>query len=146
MSPLIRVTFGGLIGLLAGISFGVTILPIVVERFLPGIPVEFYQLSATRFVPSALLWMPGGAMVGYLGGGRRGALVLGGWGVIVGLVYGVIVSPGGFYGPLLPVSALVGALYGAGAGLLVGAAFPPREELQAEAEGAGEDGQADDIG
>lgn len=127
MRHLNRILFGALVGLLAGVSFGITILPLVVERILPGISTEFYLLSANRALPASLLWAPGGAWIGYRGGGRRSALAFGLWGLAVGAAYGWFVSPGGSDPALIGLSAVTAALYAAGAGFLVGAAFPPRE-------------------
>ena len=132
MRHLNRIFFGALIGILGGISFGVTIFPIVVERLLPGTPDAFFLLSANRAIPAALLWAPGGGLVGYLGGGRRGAAIMGLSGLVVGLIYGVLVAPAGFDPRFLALTVVVAALYSAGAGFLVGAAFPPRDWEEAQ--------------
>ncbi len=125
-----RMAFGAVIGLLAGVSFGLTIYPLVLDKFMPGAPSAAYLLMARLALPASLLWIPGGVLASLAGGARRGALRMGVASLIAGLIYGVLVAPGKVLLPMVTISALTAALYGAGAGFLVGAGFPPPPPAQ----------------
>lgn len=119
-----RMTFGAVIGLMAGASFGLTIFPLVLDKLMPSAPGAAYLLMARLALPASLLWIPGGVLASLAGGARKGALRMGLASLIAGLIYGFLVAPGKVLLPMVTISALTAALYGAGAGLLVGAGFP----------------------
>jgi|GEM_PF-1232678 len=123
-SKLNRIVFGSIIGLMAGISFGFTVLPLVAGQTVPeSLTPELYTILARYLLPAALLWIPGGVMAALRGEMAQGAKFMGIGGAIVGVIYAAVAS-GGTDIMLMLVSGLGAALYGAGAGLLVGGGFP----------------------
>ena len=120
-----RLFLGGLIALLGGISYGMTILPWATEELLTSLPADTFLRMARTAVPAALLWIPGGALTGLQGGGRNGLKIMGIAGLVVGAIYGFIVGSGNLN--MVGLGAAVAALYGAGAGLLIGGGLPRPE-------------------
>lgn len=125
MGRLPRLTFGAVIGLLAGVSFGLTIYPLVLDKFVPDAPGAAYLNMARLALPASLLWVPGGVLAALSMSGRKGALYMGLASLVAGLIYGVLAAPGKVFLPMVTVSVITAGLYGAGAGFLVGAGFPP---------------------
>lgn len=123
-SKLNRIVFGSIIGLMAGISFGFTVLPFVAGQAVPdSLTNEVYRRLAYYLLPAALLWIPGGVLAALRGEMTQGAKFMGIGGAIAGIMYAAVAS-GGTDILLMLVSGLGAALYGAGAGLLVGGGFP----------------------
>lgn len=133
MGNLPRLAFGAVIGLLAGVSFGITLLPLILDQIMPDLPAASYLLMARFALPAALLWTPGGALATYSRDWKRGALYMGLASLVAGAIYGFLIAPGMVLLPVMGISAATAGLYGAGAGLLVGAGFPPpSEEMENE--------------
>ncbi len=128
MGKLPRLAFGAIVGMLAGVSFGVTVLPLILDKLVPALPNASYLLMARFAFPAAVLWIPGGALAAISGGWKRGALYMGGASLIAGVIYGFLIAPGIVLLQVVTVSALVAVLYGAGAGILLGLGFPPPME------------------
>ncbi len=121
-SKLNRLLVGGILGLLSGISYGFTVLPWVAESMLP-ISDTLYLKMAQIAVPAALLWIPGGSLAGLRGSIRSGAKVMALAGSVAGLLYAIWATGFGNL-PFIGVSIAVAALYGMGAGLLIGGGLP----------------------
>ncbi|MEZ4710897.1 MAG: hypothetical protein R3A44_27105 [Caldilineaceae bacterium] len=127
-NPINRMFFGALIALMAGISFGVYMLPQLAYALLPTLPGEVSARMAPYLIYTALLWAPWGAVAGRRGGLRRGVMLMGLGGLIAGAIYSAIGGAAGGHWNFVVLGAAVGALYGAGAGALLGGGFPPMDE------------------
>jgi hypothetical protein len=120
-----RIFFGGLIGWLAGFSFGTSLLPFLLTIFLPDAPVAVYDAMRQWALPATVLWIPAGAFAAYRGGAVRGGQIFAAGALVAGLLYGLLIAAGSSAWPVVVVSAGAAALYGWGAGLLVGGGFGP---------------------
>ena len=128
MNKLNRLVFGGVIGLMAGISFHLTVLPFVAESILPDALSNIYASMNPATFWLAAVWMVAGAAAAWVGGARRGGLIFGLGGLIAGALFGVILALGTQAWTALLIAAAAGWLYGWGAGLLVGGGFGPAVE------------------
>ena len=128
MNRINRLLFGGVIGLLAGFSFHLAVLPFVAENIFPETLGDIYaSMNPTTFWLIAV-WVIAGAAAAWYGGIRLGGLIFGFGGLLAGGLFGLAMAIGGGVWAAFPVSAAAGALYGAGAGLLVGGGFGPIAE------------------
>lgn len=109
------------LGLAAGFSFTMIIFPYGIVRLYGSLPFDLRELMSMAG-PITLMWAIGGALVSRHGGGWLGAVLLGLCGAASGtaLALGVGVNEASFS----MTGALVGLLYGAPAGILLGLAFP----------------------
>ncbi|MBW7881574.1 MAG: hypothetical protein H3C34_02865 [Caldilineaceae bacterium] len=120
-----RLLFGGLLGLLAGFSFNLAILPFLADTLLPPAAGEIYLAVGRWALWCTLLWIPAGALAAWRGGMRRGGEIFGAGGLLGGALIGLLALLAGGAPALLLLSSGAGALYGWGAGLLVGGGFGP---------------------
>lgn len=124
-SPL-RVTLAFFLGFFGGLSLTSSIYPFVVSTTF-GVSSFEILLGVDRFsVLVGLLWAVGAGFLGWLGGAKVGAAVLG----TCGLASGLTLSTLGLGGPapVIAVGTLTGLAYGGGAGFLLGKVFEkPRE-------------------
>ncbi len=121
-SKLNRLFIGGILGAFCGFSCGFTVLPWAVENVM--VISDELILNMARFaVPASVLWIPGGALAGLRGGMRQGAIIMGAAGALAGLVYAVWLT-GTSSLLFMGTCMLAAALYGVGAGLLVGGGLP----------------------
>ena len=127
MNRVNRIFFGGLIGWLAGFSFGTAVLPFVLVILLPDTPVEVYTMMRQWALPATVLWIAPGAYAAYRGGAGQGGRIFAMGGLVVGALYGLLIAAASGAWPVIMVSAITAALYGWGAGLLVGAGFGTAE-------------------
>lgn len=118
-----RILFGSLIGWLAGYSFVTALLPFALQALAPEALGYALPGMARVGMWSTVLWVPLGAAAARLGNLRRSALVFGGGALAIGLLYALLVAGGQL--PVLLISPLLAALYGWGAGSLLGAGFGP---------------------
>lgn len=125
MNKINRIFFGGLIGWLAGFSFGTSLLPFLLTIFLPDAPVAVYEAMRQWALPATVLWIPAGGFAAYRGGAVRGGQIFAAGALVAGLLYGLLIAAGSSAWPVVVVSAGAAALYGWGAGLLVGGGFGP---------------------
>lgn len=123
-----RIFFGGVIGLLAGFSFHVAVLPFVAEHFLPEMLDALYMTLRPTMLWAVGVWMAAGALAAWWGGARRGSLLFGAGGLLAGALLGGMMAWGTQSWSVFLASAAAGWLYGWGAGLLVGAGFGPAVE------------------
>lgn len=127
-----RILFGGLIGWLAGYSFVTALLPFALQALAPEALGYALPGMARWGMWSTALWVPLGAGAAWLGNMRRSALLFGGGALVIGLLYALVVAPSQL--PVLAISPLLAALYGWGAGSLLGAGFgPARRNGEADA-------------
>jgi len=125
VNKLNRLVFGGVIGLMAGISFHLTVLPFVAESILPDMLGNVYASMNPATFWLATIWMIAGAVAAWVGGARRGGLLFGIGGLIAGAIFGMVWALGSQAWAALLIAAGAGWLYGWGAGLLVGGGFGP---------------------
>lgn len=125
MNKVNRIFFGGLIGWLAGFSFGTSLLPFLTTVFVPDAPPAVYEAMRQWALPATVLWIPVGALAAYRGGALRGGQIFVAGALVAGLLYGLLIAAGEGAWLAVLVSAAAAALYGWGAGLLVGGGFGP---------------------
>ena len=128
MNKVNRLLFGGVIGLMAGISFYLAVLPFVAETFLPDLLGAIYtSMSPTSFWLVAI-WVIAGALAAWVGGAARSGTVFGLGGLLAGALFGIFMVVNNQTWAALLVAAAAGWFYGWGAGLLVGGGFGPAAE------------------
>lgn len=123
-----RLVFGGVIGLMAGFSFHLAVLPFVAESIFPNALGDLYASMNPATFWLLAVWMTAGAAAAQVGGAHRGSLIFGAGGLVAATLFGLGMVAGGDNWPAPLICALTGALYGGGAGLLVGAGFGPITE------------------
>ncbi|MCS6825372.1 MAG: hypothetical protein NZ553_02035 [Caldilinea sp.] len=123
-----RIFFGGVIGLLAGFSFHMAVLPFVAEHFLPEMLDALYTTMGSPTLWVVGVWAAAGALAAWWGGARRGSMIFGAGGLLAGALLGGIMAWGSQSWGVFLTSAAAGWLYGWGAGLLVGGGFGPAAE------------------
>lgn len=123
MNKLNRILFGGVIGMLAGFSFQLAVLPFMAENFFPQALGDVYASMNPNTFWLVLLWMAAGAAAAYFGGINKGSQIFAAGGLLAGALYGVMAMAAGSDWMMLLLSAGIGALYGLGAGALVGGGF-----------------------
>lgn len=128
MNKIHRLVFGGIIGLLAGFSFHLAVLPFVAESIFPNALGDVYASMNPATFWLLALWMAAGAAAAWIGGAQRGGLIFGAGGLLAGALFGLNMVASSDNGAALVVCALAGAMYGLGAGLLVGGGFGPVTE------------------
>lgn len=128
MNKINRLVFGSVIGLMAGFSFHLAVLPFAVESIFPNALGNLYASMNPATFWLLMLWMAAGAAAAWAGGIQRGGLIFGAGGLLAGALFGLGMFAGGDSWMALPICALSGAIYGGGAGLLVGAGFGPITE------------------
>lgn len=117
-----RALFSALVGGMGGISLTATIFPYLIARLFNEISFETLTAIMNSTLMMALLWAIGGGIIGWLGGARTGAIVLGLCGAVTGLTLGIMVSKGD---PLLIVAGvIIGLVYSVPGGLIMGRVFP----------------------
>jgi hypothetical protein len=123
-----RLVFGGVIGLMAGISFHLAVLPFVAENIFPSALGDLYASMNPATFWLLAIWLAAGAAAAWVGGAQRGGLIFGAGGLAAGAIFGLgmAAGDGNWAAPL--ICALSGAIYGGGAGLLVGGGFGPVTE------------------
>ena len=123
MNKLNRILFGGVIGMLAGFSFQLAVLPFMAETFFPQALGDVYASMNPNTFWLVLVWMVAGAAAAYAGGINKGSQIFAAGGLLAGTLYGVMAMVAGSDWMMLLLSAGIGALYGLGAGALVGGGF-----------------------
>lgn len=123
-----RIFFGGVIGLLAGFSFYMAVLPFVAENFLPEMLDVLYAAMRPAVLWMVGIWAIAGALAAWWGEAQRGSLVFGAGGLLAGVLFGGMMALSAHSWSLLLASAAAGWLYGWGAGLLVGGGFGPAQD------------------
>lgn len=123
MNRLNRMVFGGLIGWLAGFSFMTALLPFVMEMMIARLPPDLFYAIAQYALPFTVLWIPVGSAAALYGGWCRGGQIFGAGALIVSGLFGFLIGQGSGAWFVPVVSALLGGLYGLGAGMLVGGGF-----------------------
>jgi hypothetical protein len=117
-----RALFSALVGGMGGVSLTATLFPYLIAQFLGTISLEALVNMRNMTILMALLWAVGGGIVGWLGGARTGAIVIGLCGAVTGLTLGLIAAPGN---PLVTALGIViGLLYGVPGGFIMGYVFP----------------------
>jgi hypothetical protein len=123
-----RALFSALVGGMGGVSLTATLFPYLMAQFLGQISLEALVNIRNMTLLMALLWAVGSGIVGWLGGMRTGAIVLGLCGVVTGLTLGLIAAQGNPLGIAAGVG--IGLLYGVPGGLIMGRVFPkPASEV-----------------
>lgn len=117
-----RVLLGVLVGGLGGVGLVGTIFPYIAVNVLGHLSLEALINIKGYSLPIALLWAFGGATVGWWGGVRAGAAVMGLCGLLAGLTLGLAVNPGDLL--VIGLGALIGLSYGLPGGLIMGRVFP----------------------
>jgi hypothetical protein len=117
-----RALFSALVGGMGGISLTATILPYLIAQFLGRISLEAIVNMRSLSLLMALLWAIGGGIVGWLGGARTGAIVIGLCGLVTGLTLSLIAAPDNLL--VLAVGGVIGLLYGLPGGFIMGRVFP----------------------
>lgn len=125
MNKINRLIFGGVIGLMAGISFHLTVLPFVAESILPNVLSNVYASMNPATFWLAAIWVIAGAAAAWVGGARRGGVIFGLGGLVAGALFGLSMALNSQAWAALLVAAATGWFYGWGAGLLVGGGFGP---------------------
>lgn len=120
-----RIVFGGVIGLLAGFSFYMAVLPFIAETFLPEMLDLFYAAMRPSTLWLVGIWVVAGALAAWWGGARQGSMVFGLGGLVAGALWGGMMVLSTHSWNVFFASTAAGWLYGWGAGLLVGGGFGP---------------------
>lgn len=128
MNKINRLLFGGIIGLMAGMSFHLTVLPFVAESVLSDILGNVYASMNPATMWLTTIWMIAGALAASMGGARRGGVIFGLGGLTAGAIIGAVLALGSQAWGALLVAAAAGCFYGWGAGLLVGGGLGPAAE------------------
>lgn len=123
MGKLNRILFGGVIGMLAGFSFQLAVLPFMAENFFPAAMADVYASMNPNTFWLVLVWMVAGATAAYVGGINKGSQIFAAGGLLAGALYGFMAMAAGSDWMMLALAAGIGALYGLGAGALVGGGF-----------------------
>jgi len=123
-----RILFGGIIGMMAGFSFQLAVLPFMAESLFPQALGDVYASMNPNTFWLVLVWLATGAAAAYVGGIRRGSQIFAAGGLVAGALYGLMAMAGGSEWTALLLSAGIGAFYGLGAGALVGGGFGPAVE------------------
>jgi hypothetical protein len=117
-----RVLLGALVTAMGGLGMTNSIFPLLLVRLMEEIPLDILINIRDTGPQMALLWAMGGAMVGWLGGTRSGALIMGLCGGLTGYWLGAVAAKGD---PQLIVwGTVIGLLYGIPGGLVMGRVFP----------------------
>jgi hypothetical protein len=117
-----RAIFSALVGGMGGVSLTNTIFPFIAARVLGSITLEALLGVRDSILLVALVWAGGGAIVGWLGGARTGAVVMGLCGLLTGLWLGAFAAKGDL--PMILLAIFIGLLYSIPGGLLMGYVFP----------------------
>lgn len=128
MNKINRFVFGSVIGLMAGFSFHLAVLPFVAESIFPGVLGAVHPSMNPMTLWLLAVWGGAGAAAAWMGGVQRGGLIFSAGGLLAGALFGLGMTLDGGAGSALLICALAGALYGLGAGLLVGGGFGPVTE------------------
>ena len=125
-----RVLFGGIIAWLAGFSYTVALLPFLLQLLSQVMPVTLNVNMRQYLAPLTLAWIPVGMVAANMSTARRGGLVLGIGGAVLGAITGAIAGGGLEQWWIAVLSALVAGLYAAGAGMLMAGGFAdsPRQD------------------
>jgi len=117
-----RVLLGTLVSAMGGLGMTNSIFPLLLVRLMEEIPLDILINIRDAGPQMALLWAIGGAVVGWLGGGRTGALVIGFCGGMTGYWLGAVAAKGD---PQFIIwGTVIGLLYGIPGGLVMGRVFP----------------------
>ena len=125
----VRHLLGIVLGGCAGLSFTVSVLPVVLHLGRIGEQLEMTRMLAPLWPWAALLWAAGGLSAVRVTGAVQAGMVLG----IVGAMSGALLvafGPGIAPGPLA-YGIIAGTIYGGLGGLILGRVLtpPPPEEL-----------------
>jgi hypothetical protein len=107
---------------MGGLAMANSIFPLLLVRLLEEIPLQILINVRDLGLPLALLWAMGGALVGWLGGMRAGALIIGLCGLASGYWLSAVAAQGDAV--LVVWGILIGLLYGFPGGLIMGRVFP----------------------
>ncbi|MCB0197029.1 MAG: hypothetical protein KDJ65_34090 [Anaerolineae bacterium] len=119
-----RIIFGALIGAFGGSSFVISVYPILIGLLFSELTGNALLFTFIYTVPAAILWAIGGAITGWLGKMREGAIVMGLCGLIIGIIISAkLLGEASNSFALIAGGAAVGLLYGIPAGLLMAGAF-----------------------
>jgi hypothetical protein len=116
----LRVLVGMVIGFAGGSSLITAIFPFAMGQLLKSVSFDMVQLFSFAW-PVIILWIIGGGLIGWYGGGQTGALIMGLCGAIAGFALTAFALSGSLL--LILVGTGVGLVYGAVGGLIIGAAF-----------------------
>jgi hypothetical protein len=108
--------------LAAGFSFTLMVFPYGIVRLYGTLPFDLRELMG-MIGPITLMWAIGGILVNWHGGGWLGGILLGLCGLLSGAALALGVGDGSETSFTL-TGALVGLLYGAPLGILLGLTFP----------------------
>ena len=117
-----RAIFSALVSGMGGVSLTATILPYLIAQYLGLISLEALVGMRSLVLPMALLWAAGGAVVGWIGGGRTGSIVIGLCGAVTGLTLGFVAAEGDSL--VIVIGIAIGLLYGIPGGIIMGRVFP----------------------
>ncbi|MEZ4661420.1 MAG: hypothetical protein R2911_28040 [Caldilineaceae bacterium] len=126
-NPINRMFFGAIIALMAGISFGIYMLPQIAYALLPTLPADVSARMAPYLIYTALLWAPWGALAARRGRLRCGVLLMGWAASWRGLSIAPSAAPQAateFHRP----GGGTRHFTAPGAGALLGGGFPPMDE------------------
>ncbi|MCB0211283.1 MAG: hypothetical protein KDJ52_18225 [Anaerolineae bacterium] len=119
-----RIIFGALIGAFGGSSFVISVYPILIGLLFAELSGNALLFTFIYTVPAAILWAIGGAVTGWLGKMREGAIVMGLCGLIIGIIISTqLIGETGNGSAIIAGGAVIGLLYGIPAGLLMAGAF-----------------------
>lgn len=118
-----RVIFGGLIGAFGGSSFVLSIYPIAIGLLFDQLSGNALLFTLSYVIPVTVLWAIAGAICGWLGKMRDGAIVLGLCGATSGIPMSTAFLGESSSSAILLGGALIGLIYGVPAGLLISGAL-----------------------
>lgn len=117
-----RALLGALVCGMGGLGMANTIFPLLLARLMETIPLEVLINVRDSGLQMTLFWAVGGAVVGWVGGPRTGAGIIGLCGLTTGYWLSAVAAGGDL--SLIIWSVLVGLLYGVPGGLIMGRVFP----------------------
>ncbi len=124
-NPHVRYLLAMLLGGCAGLSFTISVLPVVLQMGRIGPQIEMTRVLVPLWPWAALLWAVGGFSAARVTGLLQSAVVLG----VVGAVSGpllVAFGPGAAPVPMA-IGAVSGVIYGGLGGLILGRILAPAE-------------------
>lgn len=125
----LRILAGCMFGLAGGSSLVTAVFPFATARLLQTESFDMSQIFRYT-LPIVVLWIIGGALVGWQGGKRTGILAFGACGALGGFILSVFAVSGNV--SFVVGGTLIGLAYGAIGGLIIGAAFSNTDESQEE--------------
>ena len=117
-----RVLLAAVVSAMGGLAMANSIFPLLLVRLMEEIPLQVLINVRDLGLTLALMWAIGGAMVGWLGGMRAGAIIIGFCGITSGYWLSAIAAQGDTV--LIVWGTSIGLLYGIPGGLIMGRVFP----------------------